>query len=78
VEACEWVCAFVDWYNHHHHHSGIKFVTPHQRHSGAAKAICQQRAEAYEAARKAKALELYHTLLESAGIRVDQQANRRA
>ena len=52
-EACEWVCAFVDWYNHRHHHSGIKFVTPHQRHSGAAKAICQQRAEVYEAARQA-------------------------
>jgi len=52
-EACEWACAFVDWYNHRHHHSGIKFVTPHQRHSGAAKAICQQRADAYEAARRA-------------------------
>ncbi|MFT5339226.1 MAG: putative transposase [Cyanobium sp.] len=52
-EACEWVAAFVDWYNHWHRHSGIKFVTPHQRHSGAAKAICQQRAEVYEAARRA-------------------------
>jgi transposase InsO family protein len=52
-EACEWACAFVDWYNHRHHHSGIKFVTPHQRHSGAAKAICQQRADVYEAARQA-------------------------
>ena len=52
-EACEWVAAFVDWYNHRHRHSGIKFVTPHQRHSGAAKAICQQRAEVYEAARRA-------------------------
>jgi transposase InsO family protein len=41
-EACEWVAAFVDWYNHLHRHSGIKFVKPHQRHSGAAKAICQQ------------------------------------
>ncbi len=44
---------FVDWYNHRHHHSGIKFMTPHQRHSGAARAICQQRAEVYEAARQA-------------------------
>ena len=52
-EACEWVALFVDWYNHRHHHSAIKFVTPHQRHSGAAKAICQQRAEVYEAARRA-------------------------
>ena len=52
-EACEWVAAFVDWYNHRHHHSAIKFVTPHQRHSGAATAICQQRAVVYEAARQA-------------------------
>jgi transposase InsO family protein len=35
-EACEWVAAFVDWYNPRLHHSAIKFVTPHQRHSGAA------------------------------------------
>ena len=52
-EACERVAAFVDWYNHRHHHSGIKFVTPHQRHCGTAKSIYQQRAEVYEAARQA-------------------------
>ena len=52
AEASEWVAAFVDWYNGQHRHSGIKFVTPHQRHSGAAKAICQQRAEVYEKARR--------------------------
>jgi transposase InsO family protein len=52
-EACVWVAAFVDWYNHRHHHSGIKFVTPHQRHSGAATAICQHRSEVYETARRA-------------------------
>jgi len=52
-EACEWVAAFVDWYNHRHRHSGIKFVTPHQRHSGAATAICQQRTNVYETARRA-------------------------
>ena len=52
-EACEWVAAFVDWYNHQHRHSGIKFVTPHQRHSGTATAICQQRADVYEKARQA-------------------------
>ena len=37
-----------------HRHSGIKFVTPHQRHSGAATVICQQRADVYETARQAK------------------------
>lgn len=52
-EACEWVAAFVDWYNHRHRHSGIKFVTPHQRHSGTANAICKQRADVYEKARRA-------------------------
>ncbi len=52
-EACEWVAAFVDWYNHRHRHSGIKFVTPHQRHSGAATAICKQRADVHEKARQA-------------------------
>jgi len=52
-EACQWVAAFVDCYNHRHHLSGIKFVTPHQRHSGSAKVNCQQRAELYEAAHRA-------------------------
>ena len=52
-EACEWVAAFVDWYNHRHRHSGIKFVTPHQRHSGTATAICKQRAHVYEKAHRA-------------------------
>jgi putative transposase len=29
-----WVDGFVDWYNYHHLHSAIKFVTPAQRHTG--------------------------------------------
>jgi transposase InsO family protein len=49
-EACEWVMAFVDWYNHRHRHSGIRFVTPAQRHSGQAVAIARQRAAVYERA----------------------------
>ena len=44
---------FVDWYNHRHRHSAIKFVTPHQRHSGTANAICKQRADVYKKARRA-------------------------
>ena len=52
-EACVWVAAFVDWYNHRHRHSGIKFVTPHQRYIGAATGICKQRANVYETARRA-------------------------
>ena len=51
-EACAWVVAFVDWYNHQHRHSAIRFVTPHERHSGQAVAICRERAKVYEAARQ--------------------------
>ncbi|WP_216903396.1 integrase core domain-containing protein [Synechococcus sp. CCY 9618] len=49
-EACEWLAMFVDWYNHRHRHSGTKFVTPHQRHSVAASAICKQHSDDYEKA----------------------------
>jgi hypothetical protein len=31
---------FVDWYDHQHRHSRIRFVTPGQRQSGQAVAIC--------------------------------------
>ena len=51
-EACQWVVSFVDWYNHQHRHSGIKFVTPQQRHSGQAIEICRHRAVVYEEARQ--------------------------
>jgi transposase InsO family protein len=27
-QACASIAAFVDWYNHRHRHSSIKFVTP--------------------------------------------------
>ncbi len=52
AQACGWVASFVDWYNHQHRHSGIKFVTPQQRHSGHAVEICRQRAHVYEKARQ--------------------------
>ncbi len=51
-EACLWVAAFVEWYNHQHRHSGIQFVTPHQRHSGQAVAICARRDQVYAEARE--------------------------
>ena len=50
--ACQWVATFVDWYNHRHRHSGIKFVTPQQRHCGQAVEICRHRAVVYEEARQ--------------------------
>ena len=42
----------VDWYNHRHRHSGIKFVTPVQRHNGEAVKICEHRERVYEQARE--------------------------
>jgi len=44
------VDAFVDWYNHRHRHSGIKFVTPQQRHDDQATEICRYRSVVYEQA----------------------------
>ena len=51
-EACQWAAAFVHWYCHEHRHSAIRFVTPQQRHSGRAAAICQKRTLVYEQARQ--------------------------
>ncbi len=50
-EACRWACAFVNWYNHRHRHSSIRFVTHDQPHSGQADELCRQRALVYEQAR---------------------------
>jgi transposase InsO family protein len=47
-----WVDGFVDWYNAEHRHSGIKYVTPNQRHYGQADAICAIRQQTYEEARQ--------------------------
>jgi putative transposase len=46
-----WVHTFVRWYNQEHHHSGIQFVTPSERHSGAEHAILAKRKAVYEVAR---------------------------
>ncbi len=51
-DACLRVAAFVDWHNHYHRHSGIRFVTPAQRHSGQANEICYHRVNVYEQARQ--------------------------
>jgi transposase InsO family protein len=52
--ARQWVHGFVQWYNHEHRHSAIKFVTPLQRHCGEDVKILAQRKAITEAARKAK------------------------
>lgn len=46
-----WVLKFVHWYNHEHKHSGLKFMTPHQRHSGQTVQVMDNRKAVYEAAR---------------------------
>ena len=46
-----WVLRFVRWYNEDHQHSGIRFVTPEQRHNGAAQKIVEQRKQVYQKAR---------------------------
>jgi hypothetical protein len=50
--ARSWCESFVDWYNHAHLHSALKFVTPHQRHSGQDQVIREHRASVYEVAKK--------------------------
>ena len=51
LSARRWVNGFVDWYNHEHLHSAIKFVTPEQRHLGLDKEILAKRAQVYLKAR---------------------------
>ena len=41
----------MTWYNHDHRHSRIRFVTPHERHSGQEAAIIAQREAVYEQAK---------------------------
>ena len=53
--ARQWVDTFAHWYNHEHHHSAIRFVTPAQRHSGEEHAILQNRAAVYEEAKQRNA-----------------------
>lgn len=53
IEAARaWVTAFVAWYNDEHLHSGIKFVTPHSRHSGQDATILQNRKNVYQLAQR--------------------------
>ncbi len=52
-EAREWVLTFVRWYNKEHRHSGIKFLTPEQRHNGKGTEILGKRHAVYEAAKAA-------------------------
>ena len=52
-EARAWAARFVHWYNDVHLHSGIRYVTPAQRHAGEDAEILARRHETYQAARAA-------------------------
>ena len=47
-----WVDGFVAWYNGEHLHSGIRYVTPSDRHAGRDKPILAQRHHVYLQAKK--------------------------
>jgi putative transposase len=51
-DAIDWCEKFVTWYNQHHLHSALKFVTPEQRHKGEDIIIRQKRHAVYEIAKK--------------------------
>lgn len=50
--ARKWCIALVFWYNHQHLHSGLKFITPHQRHTGEDHKIMEKRRRVYQAAKQ--------------------------
>ena len=53
IEAARaWVTSFVAWYNAEHRHSGIRFVTPDQRHDGRENDVLANRVSVYERARR--------------------------
>jgi len=50
--ATQWVEEFVKWYNTEHRHSGIRYVTPHERHKGEDEEILAYRLSVYEEAKQ--------------------------
>jgi len=50
-ESRVWVLSFVRWYNQHHKHSGLKFMTPNQRHTGISSQVVEKRSQVYEVAK---------------------------
>ena len=51
-EARAWAAGFVQWYNVEHRHSGIRYVSPAQRHAGHDHAILAARHALYTSARE--------------------------
>jgi transposase InsO family protein len=53
-EARGWASRFVAWYNHEHRHSGIRYVSPAERHAGQDHDILARRHALYLEARAAQ------------------------
>ena len=51
-DARAWTIKFAAWYNDIHMHSGLKFITPNQRHLGADRAIMEKRHDVYQKAKE--------------------------
>jgi transposase InsO family protein len=51
-DALRWVDGFVAWYNDEHLHSGIRYVTPSDRHARRDRPILTRRHDVYTAAKK--------------------------
>jgi putative transposase len=50
--ARRWAACFVHWYNDEHRHSGIRYVTPGQRHAGQDRRVLMARHALYQEARE--------------------------
>ena len=52
-QARQWASSFVHWYNHDHKHSGIRYVSPAERHAGQDRDILAARHGVYVQAKAA-------------------------
>lgn len=50
--AREWFADFINWYNTEHRHSGIGYITPHQKRTGEGARIMKTRNETLQAAKE--------------------------
>ncbi len=50
--ARNWVHGFTQWYNNEHKHSGLKFLSPVQRHRGEAEELMNNRRRVYAEAKQ--------------------------
>ena len=50
--ARQWTARFVHWYNEQHRHSGLRYVTPAQRHAGQDGPVLAARHAVYQDARQ--------------------------